>query len=74
MPAGRRPPTVFPRDSYPVYFVPGLMHGQVHSGDVVEDVWQPPGLPRLSISSTSRSKLTGFFSVFMGFLHWFQKC
>ena len=41
------------------------MQGQVHSGEVLEDVWQPPGLPRFSISSTSSNKVTGFFSFFM---------
>ena len=34
--------------------------GQVQSGEVLEEVLQPPGLRSLSSSSTSRSKPTTF--------------
>jgi len=41
------------------------MQGQVQSGEVLDEVSHPPGLPRFSISSTSSNKVTGFFSFFM---------
>lgn len=58
-------PAFLQRELRCAYFFPGSKHGHVHRGDVLEDVWQPPGRPRLSISSTSRSNVTGFFSFFM---------